>query len=209
MTSKNYKFEELSAYLDDEAADPEAIVRLIRENPEAADHLDRLKDASERVQVLPPPDVHPAFATRVMAAVAENQKARTWRWRRRAVTAIASTMALLLAISVGILTRTPESVHEPQAFNHEHDEELLLSLLETQDIDEALLLDEYMDDGSILTDPWNEPVLLEEEAHILEAIDLMLLAEQDLDSAIADLGQDETMMFAELLDSYYLGGNIT
>jgi hypothetical protein len=75
--------EELSAYLDDESPDAGRIARLLQSDERAARRYTELSKLSAHLKSLPAPDVHPAFATRVLAQARETQQVRAWprAWR--------------------------------------------------------------------------------------------------------------------------------
>ncbi|GMU91031.1 MAG: hypothetical protein AMXMBFR4_00890 [Candidatus Hydrogenedentota bacterium] len=64
--------EELSAYLDGESDDPEAVARLLQKDADAARRYMEWSKLSAHLRALPPPQVHPAFATRVVALARES-----------------------------------------------------------------------------------------------------------------------------------------
>lgn len=65
--------DELSAYLDGEARDPDRIQRLLQEDPEAAVRHAQMAKLSQHLKALPEPEVRPEFLTRVMAHVREQE----------------------------------------------------------------------------------------------------------------------------------------
>ena len=92
--------EELSAYLDGEAEDAEKMARLLHEDSSAARQFLEMAKLSAHLKALPGPDIHPAFATRVLARVREEAPAsrRSFRWAWIAGPAVA---ALLIGILFG------------------------------------------------------------------------------------------------------------
>jgi anti-sigma factor RsiW len=104
------QLEEISAYIDGEARDPEAVQRLLDTNAEARAHYQALKRASEQVRALQAPDVHPAFATRVLANATDERMLRPRpRWWRRAAPALtAAALALLAAGGWLVLHQEPQ-----------------------------------------------------------------------------------------------------
>jgi len=90
--------EELSAYLDGEAANPVEVKRRIETNPDAAQLADELSSLSEEVGRLPAPEVHPAFRTRVLAHVREEPRDAasplvSWPWRALAAIVVIAPFA--------------------------------------------------------------------------------------------------------------------
>jgi len=90
MKSTPHVVDELSAYLDGESRDPERIARHLQSCPECARYHAQLVRLSGHLQTLRGPEVHPAFATRVMAHAAEAPAPRFWipRFSPRLVTAL-------------------------------------------------------------------------------------------------------------------------
>jgi hypothetical protein len=77
--SKDHVIEELSAYIDGEAKDPQRIARHLQHCEACARrHMELLRLAAH-VQALSPPEVRPEFLTRVMAHVAEQEYAPSSR----------------------------------------------------------------------------------------------------------------------------------
>ncbi|HRI87139.1 MAG TPA: hypothetical protein PLJ47_07625 [Candidatus Hydrogenedentes bacterium] len=96
--------DELSAYLDGEADDPAHIARLIAEDADVARVYAGMQRLSSQVKSLAAPEVHPAFATRVMAHVREAEPVpsaprHVWRWSLIAVSAAAALFAVTFAPS--------------------------------------------------------------------------------------------------------------
>ena len=74
----------LSAYLDGESGDPEAVERLIGGDPAVRRRFEVLQAQSRALRALPPPEVSPAFAARVLAGARQSgfgHSAGGWRWR--------------------------------------------------------------------------------------------------------------------------------
>lgn len=102
--------DELSAYLDGEAKDPERIRRLLAEDPEAAARHAQLAKLSEHLRALPEPEVRPEFLTRVMAHVREQEMApRRPAWHF-GVPLLAFAM---LALAIGGSLLTTKEVQAP------------------------------------------------------------------------------------------------
>ncbi len=76
-------FETISAYIDGESDKPREVERLIETDAEAARLHRELSWMSMSMQALPAPEVHPAFATRIVAHVREQavaDAAPAWRF---------------------------------------------------------------------------------------------------------------------------------
>ena len=63
----------LSAYLDGESGDPEAVERLIGGDPAVRRRFEVLQAQSRALRALPPPEVSPAFAARVLAGARQER----------------------------------------------------------------------------------------------------------------------------------------
>lgn len=92
-------YEMLSAYLDGESDAPQEVERLLQTDAEAARLYAELSRMSTRLKALPEPDVHPAFATRVMAHVREVREAEAatpvWRFVVPKLSVAAVAVALI------------------------------------------------------------------------------------------------------------------
>ena len=96
-------YEKLSAYLDGESDAPGEVERLIQTDADAARLYDEISRVSTHVKSLRTPDVHPAFATRVMAHVREVESAGNARpvWRRhigKILGAVAACVFIAIAV---------------------------------------------------------------------------------------------------------------
>jgi negative regulator of sigma E activity len=107
---KNRVREDISAYLDGEAKDAQSIARLIAESEDASKEHLALAELSSRIRNLEAPEVHPAFATRVCAAIEEQRERRRIAWRIPASLAAAAAVLLVAYVSVNSAgPRTPEA----------------------------------------------------------------------------------------------------
>lgn len=97
---KNRMREDISAYLDGEAKDAQSIARLIAESEDASKEHLALAALSARMRNLDAPEVHPAFATRVVAAIEEQRSRRTIGWRIPAALSAAAVALLVALVSV-------------------------------------------------------------------------------------------------------------
>jgi anti-sigma factor RsiW len=104
--SDNHVLDELSAYIDGEAGEPELIARHLAKCTTCAERHETLLNLATRVQALPPPPPRADFVAAVLERVeAEAQaKARpriTWRFAWPApVLAAAAAVLLVLALSL-------------------------------------------------------------------------------------------------------------
>lgn len=96
--------EDISAYIDGESDKPEAVECLIKTNAEAAKLYAELSRTSAHLKTLRAPDIHPAFATRVMAHIRETDDMAASgipAWRRVVYGVLsAATASVLIAIAV-------------------------------------------------------------------------------------------------------------
>ncbi len=89
--------EDISAYLDGEAKDASSIARLIAGSADASKEHLAFAELSARLRSLDAPELHPAFAARVIASIEEQRDRRPVRWG--IPVAIASTaFAIVLAV---------------------------------------------------------------------------------------------------------------
>jgi hypothetical protein len=101
MTSRNRRAdEELSAYLDNEAHDPEAVAARLRDDPRAARRYDELARLSHAVRRLERSAVHPAFTTRVLARTREARPLAPVAWSIRLIPFAALAIVGVLALTV-------------------------------------------------------------------------------------------------------------
>ncbi len=101
---------ELSAYLDGEACPLNDIEQLLREEPEAARYVAELKQLSARLHTLPAPEIHPAFATRVMARVKNERMEHRRPWARVWLPVAAAAVFLLMAGGYWLQTETGQGL---------------------------------------------------------------------------------------------------
>ena len=203
-------WEELSAYLDGEAADPEKIARLLEAHPEHARRFEELRRLSQQVKTLDPPDVHPAFLTRVMAEVAETRPVQpSWFVRFRAPLAAAGVAALVVFAGAAVLRAVfaPELPVEIAANGRAATaEEALLEALEAraaagEDIDawaEASFFD-FDDATDVSADDLITGLAAEDW---FDKLVLAWEADEDLDTIIGALNDYERATFNELLQEY-------
>jgi len=99
MKNKDWT-EELSAFLDGEAEQPDAVRRALDEDAALRGSAVVYRRMGNDLKALPKPDVHPAFATRVMAAIEEAEPAprRSLRWAWATGFATAAAVAVLVLL---------------------------------------------------------------------------------------------------------------
>src|SRR6185436_14981772 len=91
--------EDISAYLDGEAKDSSSIARLIAESGDASKEHLAYAEISARLRNLEAPDIHPAFAARVVASIQEQRQRRTVGWRIPAGFAVAAAALIVAVVS--------------------------------------------------------------------------------------------------------------
>jgi hypothetical protein len=101
--------EELSAYLDDESADAGRMARLLQSDGRAAQRYTELCTLSAHLKSLPAPEVHPAFATRVLAQARETRQVSAWSRAWRVVPGGALVLAVVCTLSWFAFHSTPIS----------------------------------------------------------------------------------------------------
>ena len=103
---------ELSAYLDAESQTPDTIDTHLRDCAICQSSLNSMRSLSQSLQTLPQPEIHPAFAQRVLAEISERESKRArsfdFRWVYRSVSVVAAA-AVLIAISVSSRVDAPAS----------------------------------------------------------------------------------------------------
>jgi len=101
--------EELSAYVDDECEHAERIGRLVQTDERAARRYTELCKLSAHLKSLPAPEVHPAFATRVLAQARETRQARSGPRAWRLLPGGALALGVVCALSWIALLYVPEA----------------------------------------------------------------------------------------------------
>jgi len=202
-------WEEISAHVDGEAADPQEVARLIELHPEYAQRLEALRRLSQQVQSLAPPDVHPAFLTRVMAEVAETPAPRlSWFARHRAPVAAACAAVLVVAVGAAVLRNVfaPEAPVQIAGNGHAAtDEAALLEALEARIVaggDPGWAEDGLFSLGNGADVSTDDLIAGLAEEDWFGALALAWDADEDLDTMIGALTEDELAVFNELLQEY-------
>jgi hypothetical protein len=205
------RLEELSAYLDGEARDPAAVERQLREDPEAAQHYRALTTLSTHLRRLPPPNVHPAFAARVIAAVSSRRPLAANQSRTvRLVMALGAPLVALalIAVTASVLRRTAPSsttdlpvaeVLHPQAEDPEEVYDGLLDQLLYTDFEEAL---QWFDESPEAVAAEEDLVEILPSEEWLNSALAALDAESDLDDVVESLDPEEKEILETLLNEY-------
>jgi len=107
--------DQISAFLDGEARAPGAVERLLRDDPRAAAYHRELAALSRSIRTLEAPDVHPAFAARVMAEVSETRMARRApRWLLAGAPALVLAVALFAVVYLALPWSAPAPAPDPR-----------------------------------------------------------------------------------------------
>lgn len=113
--SKKMNMEELSAYLDGEARDPDAVRNALQSDPALARRYMQLAKLSTHLKALPLPNVHPAFTTRVMAHVREAKPAPARSWFQWVMSAVVAGLIVVAGGTAYLISRFPnDAVDEAQ-----------------------------------------------------------------------------------------------
>ncbi|MCC6796804.1 MAG: hypothetical protein IT366_16925 [Candidatus Hydrogenedentes bacterium] len=99
---KQQLFEQISAYIDGESDAPQEVARLIETDAEAAQLYRQLSRMSSSMQAFPAPDVHPAFATRIVAHVREHATADAAPVWRFVLPKLLGGLAAVVAIAIAV-----------------------------------------------------------------------------------------------------------
>ena len=118
IMKEHIELDELSAYLDDEAANVSVLESHLDTCDFCRDELSSLQSLSQRMQELPEPEVHPAFATRVLATITEEQTTLGHSTRGRSgilrwvygLAPVAVVATLFVAISLNTSVDTPDGI---------------------------------------------------------------------------------------------------
>ena len=198
----------LSAHLDGESEDPEAVERLLEGEPDVRRRFEILQSQSKALRSLPLPDVAPEFATRVLAGVREERLSRHRRWMPLVLPLAAAAAVVVVLGTVYFATQTrPEPGTWPAANDlrkwNEIDPEMLdAALVERMSAapDAFELWDQgYGEAGA--DDSWDDTA-----ASTLDEMAAVMDAEAELDVLIEELSAEEEAVFRELLVAYAMEG---
>jgi negative regulator of sigma E activity len=219
--------EELSAHLDGEATNADAIRAHLTQDTEAEQRLAAYAKISEHLQNLPVPDTHPAFVTRVMARVREEEpeSRRVPAWLRFGLP-LAATVLVLLAVSVVMQRSQPVPTQPPTIAQSE--DPLINGILSLRSLD-ASALDEQ--ESELLTafaseESWAElssetesdlqVASVGEEDVLTDLFDFAWSAEaedayttEDVSTMLEDMDETELESFRDLLTTYAAEGSLS
>ncbi|HOZ45478.1 MAG TPA: hypothetical protein PLO37_11395 [Candidatus Hydrogenedentes bacterium] len=198
---------ELSAYIDGESRDPERIARHIEACPECRARLDAMQGLSECIRDLPAPEVHPAFATRVLASIEAEPARQRSAWRTRLVPA-ASLAILALVVAVAALRYGREATQEPSGNMAAAsalpllDDSVLITELERR-ADAGEILPELDESGWYETGSEDEDwMAVLAEAEWFDVLALAVESNEDLEAALGSLDAAAAQALKELLSDY-------
>ncbi|MDX9971703.1 MAG: hypothetical protein RBU21_01805 [FCB group bacterium] len=209
MSHKHVSIDELSAYLDGEARHSTAVRDHLQRCAECAQRHAELAKLSSHMRTLPAPDVSPAFATRVMAAVRETRpEPLGFRWLRWASVGMGVAAGLVLA-AAWVMNRPPAAPPAVAANSPAHavDAERLMQVIEARiaqgedpgaveyagadwDNAEAVPASADLELAQLAQSEWFDPLAEEVESTI------------DVDTMIASLSPEQVQVFKQLLAAY-------
>mgnify|MGYP005838656047 CR=1 FL=1 len=209
MTRKRRQ-ETISAYLDGAVRNPGRVEQHLQENTEAAAYHAEMKKLSEQIRSLTPPVVSPAFTTRVMARVAQEDMERArprWLWVGLPATA-AALLVVVGAIMWVFLQTSPDSSGPSQFATLDPDAlsdliEFRIAQGEGLPWDEDIEFEEGNASDDLLPDATYDAVVSSDLFNrMLAALD----ADTDLITALEYLDTEETNALRGFLVEYVMEG---
>lgn len=198
----------LSAYLDGESEDPEAVERLLEGEPAVRRRFEALKAQSASLRDLKLPEVGPAFATRVLAGVREERLKRHRGWMPLVLPLAAVAAVVVVLGAVYLATETPPQTSTPTFANDMQkwrtmDPEMLDAALFERLAADPQALDELDSayDAAIIDEPLDVT-----ELYTLDEIAEVMQDDAGLDELIEELNPDEKAAFRQLLIAYAMEG---
>lgn len=221
---KHRLYEMLSAYLDGESDAPAEIERLIESDADAARLYTELSRLSTSLKSLPAPEVHPAFATRVMAHVREARDAGSAvpAWRQVVVKLLGAAAAVAL-IAIAVWPFWPgKGITEPT-----EKDPVLAEVLRLRNQPEQSLAAQF---GPLIAEPYSagaskgpldidsglalvsDPAVAEDYAEVVGKVATLLRDDNGCDDddvfvAIDSLSESQAEALRALLTDYDEGGN--
>jgi len=207
--------DELSAYLDGECRRPEEVEAHLRHCPQCAERLEALRRVSSAVRLLQAPEVRPEFLTRVLAHAAEAPPARpAWhaalRWPGFAGMLTACAAVVFVATAYVMLAEPPPATppfaaHESgRPFPPADDDALADHLARRPDLAERLETSDQFLPPPDLEDagvPEEAVAALDDSVRLAELAD-EFDAQEDLDTIVNAMNDDERAAFIALLQEY-------
>lgn len=216
--------ERISAYLDGESDEREYIEHLLKTNPDAARRYAEMSRLSTALKALSAPDVHPAFATRVVAHVRDvrdaERAAPAWR---AALPKILGPVTAVALIAIAVWPFWPDKgITAPT----EPRDPMVAHVLQLRNQPEQVLAAAF---GPLLIEPIDDPAWTDSgesglalvadptfRADYLAAVGKVasLFGSENGDDADADvfvsldsLSETEAEAFRTMLTDYVEGGN--
>ena len=210
--STPHVLDELSAYIDGESREPQAIARHLQSCPECARRHVELSKLAQHVHALPAPEVLPSFASRITARLEGDDAVPRWRQRflfQRAVpTAWALAAVLLIVGSAYVVIQKVESLSEVPLIAEsppvpiDPDPEVLARILD-QGIWEAPFGEDESESAGESVDLSVELLIdaLAATAGEVEAADWY--EEEDLLMVLEALAQEDVQVLSELAQNHW------
>jgi anti-sigma factor RsiW len=210
---KHIKSKDLSAYLDGESVNVSVVESHLDGCVSCTEELASLKTLSQRMHELPEPEIHPAFTTRVLAAIAEEETTRdrsgVLRWVF-GLAPVAVAAALFLTISLNAKVQFPDSTGSVSVQPNEvakilaQDEEALFDELSAHfaqnDSSDSIVAAGYqatapesaMKDTTLLTLALND-------SKVRSHVDQQWSGSKDVRTTIRHLNVEESSLFKQML----------
>ncbi|MDZ4859209.1 MAG: hypothetical protein SGI88_09490 [Candidatus Hydrogenedentes bacterium] len=220
----NRMHDELSAFLDGEAENTDAIKDLIARDAGAAKLYAEMSVASAQLKSLAAPDVHPAFTTRVMAQVRDERapkldRSRRWTFARLSMAAAAG---LCIAYIASEMFYAPQALPTTKApydgqvaqvleLRNQPDHALLTGL--DGAMPEAAITGEWLESGYALTELAPDDALDQKYADVVSTFaaltsdDVAFDDDGDVYAAMEQLTDDQRRALQSLLAEYSEGGS--
>lgn len=212
--SKHITSVELSAFVDGEAKEPIAVETHIAQCQSCRDTVAGMKNMSHSLGSLPAPDVHPAFAGRIVATLEERpapRRVRSMPW----VFTFAGVAAMGLLVASAYLPIALRGENAPMQVTLVNDSQTAPSL---ELRDEATLLAEFdrvfADNDSAFTNAMLQsyaaepiPEILDDEFIVMALADNQVIdsvtnewaVANDIRSIVNNMNESETSLFKQLL----------
>lgn len=204
--------EELSAYIDGEARNPDAVTRHLQECAECAKRHADMARLSGHMRGMGATDVSPAFTTRVLAAAAEAGAPRAsywrWAWAAPAVALVAAAVAAGAFYWAKPVPEPPAVATRPDAGALENvDPDRLMGIIagriargEDPGLNEPGMAP-WVDAVQPVDDPESELATLA-QADWFQDLAVAVESDADLDVLLSSMTQREVAVMRQLLTQY-------